>query len=290
MKIEVDFKKSFLFLVIVSSVLYLGIFLINAYNFNFNQDSGQASVFGHSADEVVVNMSDGSGLRTVQSLLSDGVQGGLTSITAGIGLTGGTITETGTIELDTSYTDTRYVRKTGDTMSGVLNMGGNRIINLEEPGENSHAATKGYVDHVASSSGCPAGYQWSYQGTYAYCVESVLKTASCSCVDSRLNPCYNTFSNNYNPRGSFSARYENGVFSIRINSCYHRGYGNQEVSCSTGWVEVSKTATGTSTTVSCTGYSWAGGCYANIIGNPGLERLNAWAEDQCYCSCTSYLS
>ena len=157
MKIEVDFKKSFLFLVIVSSVLYLGIFLINAYNDNFNQGSGQASVFGHSADEVVVRMSDGVTYSTVQELLSDGVQGGLTSITAGTGLTGGTITETGTIELDTSYTDTRYVRKTGDTMSGVLNMGGNRITNVATPSINSDVATKGYVDGV-SSTGVPSGY------------------------------------------------------------------------------------------------------------------------------------
>ena len=37
-------------------------------------------------------------------------------------------------------------KKTGDTMSGVLNMNGNQIIRLKEPVSSSDASTKGYTD------------------------------------------------------------------------------------------------------------------------------------------------
>jgi hypothetical protein len=43
-----------------------------------------------------------------------------TPIVAGTGLTGGTITDSGTVALDTAYTDARYVNLTGDTMTGNL--------------------------------------------------------------------------------------------------------------------------------------------------------------------------
>jgi hypothetical protein len=43
-----------------------------------------------------------------------------TPIVAGEGLTGGTITETGGVALDTAYTDARYVNLAGDTMTGNL--------------------------------------------------------------------------------------------------------------------------------------------------------------------------
>jgi hypothetical protein len=46
--------------------------------------------------------------------------GGGDPIVAGTGLLGGTITESGTIALDTAYTDARYVNVTGDTMTGDL--------------------------------------------------------------------------------------------------------------------------------------------------------------------------
>jgi hypothetical protein len=44
----------------------------------------------------------------------------VTPIVAGEGLTGGTISDTGTVALDTVYTDGRYVNVTGDTMTGDL--------------------------------------------------------------------------------------------------------------------------------------------------------------------------
>ena len=46
-----------------------------------------------------------------------------------------------------------YVNKTGDTVSGVLNMGGNNISNLANPLSDSDAATKSYVDSFVPLSG-----------------------------------------------------------------------------------------------------------------------------------------
>ena len=46
------------------------------------------------------------------------------------------------IKIDT----TQFVKKVGDTMTGVLNMGGNQIIRLKEPVSSSDASTKGYTD------------------------------------------------------------------------------------------------------------------------------------------------
>lgn len=43
-----------------------------------------------------------------------------------------------------------WVEKAGDTMTGVLNMGTNKIISLAEPSAASDAATKQYVDSVAA--------------------------------------------------------------------------------------------------------------------------------------------
>ena len=39
-----------------------------------------------------------------------------------------------------------YLNKTGDTMSGQLGMGNNKIVNLGTPSSSTDAATKGYVD------------------------------------------------------------------------------------------------------------------------------------------------
>jgi hypothetical protein len=65
--------------------------------------------------------------------------GAVTSITAGSGLTGGTITTSGTLALDTNFTDARYLPLTGGTLTGPLGLSGAPTTPLE-------AATKGYVD------------------------------------------------------------------------------------------------------------------------------------------------
>jgi hypothetical protein len=65
--------------------------------------------------------------------------GFVTSITAGSGLTGGTITTSGTLALDTSFTDARYLLLNGGTMTGPLQLSGAPTASLQ-------AATKDYVD------------------------------------------------------------------------------------------------------------------------------------------------
>ena len=42
--------------------------------------------------------------------------------------------------------DNTYVAKTGDSMSGALSMGNNKITDVASPVANSDVATKGYVD------------------------------------------------------------------------------------------------------------------------------------------------
>jgi len=45
----------------------------------------------------------------------------------------------------------QFVLKTGDTLSGALNMGGNDIVNLGWPNDGSMAATRGYVDELVGN-------------------------------------------------------------------------------------------------------------------------------------------
>lgn len=79
---------------------------------------------------------------------------GVTSITAGAGLTGGTITTSGTLALDTSFTDARYASSSslasylllsGGTMTGALELNGAPTTGLQ-------AATKAYVDAASKNS------------------------------------------------------------------------------------------------------------------------------------------
>ena len=89
--------------------------------------------------------------------------GTITGVTAGNGLTGGgttgavtltigagpgIIVNATTIQLDTTFTDARYLIKTGDTMLGNLSMGG----------------------HLLTNRGCPAGYDVAGP---ALCVEDI---------------------------------------------------------------------------------------------------------------------
>lgn len=71
MKIEVGFRKKYSFALFALLLVVAGLVTVFAYNANFNSPASSAVNVGHSADEVVVRMSDGS-LRTVQELLSSG--------------------------------------------------------------------------------------------------------------------------------------------------------------------------------------------------------------------------
>lgn len=52
--------------------------------------------------------------------IASGGIGTVTSITAGVGLTGGTITTSGTIALDTTYMNSTYLTLSGGTMTGDI--------------------------------------------------------------------------------------------------------------------------------------------------------------------------
>jgi hypothetical protein len=54
------------------------------------------------------------------SLQTTATTPGVTSVTAGAGLTGGTITGTGTVAFDTTFGDARYLRLSGGTLTGGL--------------------------------------------------------------------------------------------------------------------------------------------------------------------------
>jgi hypothetical protein len=56
-----------------------------------------------------------------------------------------------TVSLDTTYSDTRYINTTGDTMSGALAMGGNVITGLGTPTAATDATTKTYVDTAVAA-------------------------------------------------------------------------------------------------------------------------------------------
>ena len=52
---------------------------------------------------------------------------------------------------NTSIADKRYVNDDGDKMSGILDMGGSRIINVGDPDINNDVAHKKYVDDKEDS-------------------------------------------------------------------------------------------------------------------------------------------
>ena len=58
--------------------------------------------------------------------------GTVTDVTAGTGLLGGTITTSGTIDLDTAYTDARYLQLAGGTMTGDITFSGTQTFPAQD--------------------------------------------------------------------------------------------------------------------------------------------------------------
>ena len=58
--------------------------------------------------------------------------GTVTDVTAGVGLLGGTITVSGTIDLDTAYTDTLYLPLTGGVMTGDITFSGTQTFPAQD--------------------------------------------------------------------------------------------------------------------------------------------------------------
>ena len=87
-----------------------------------------------------------------------------------------------------TQSDSRYVNRAGDSMSGVLNMGGNRIRNVASPSSGNDVVTKTYVDNLLSTTSndirnvrsslsgcggityaqCPSGYTIIGGGAHTY--------------------------------------------------------------------------------------------------------------------------
>jgi hypothetical protein len=114
----------------------------------------------------------------------------------------------------TDYTivDGAAVRKTGDTMTGELNMGSNKITNLAMPTADTDAATMGYVKNNAA----PAGYGLG---------ESVVSTTVSDCNETLQNGWYRTTPNTLNQplaRGNW----------MRVDA-YNDSWTHQEWYCDT---------------------------------------------------------
>jgi hypothetical protein len=76
--------------------------------------------------------------------IASGAGGTVTDVTAGTGLTGGTVTASGTIALDTAYTDTLYLQLAGGTMTGDITFSGTQTFpaqNLQEVTDAGNATT-----------------------------------------------------------------------------------------------------------------------------------------------------
>jgi len=67
----------------------------------------------------------GTGVTAGAGLNGGGTSG---SVTLNVGQGTGIVVAGGTVSLDTTATDARYLKKTGDTMSGTLDMANNRVI------------------------------------------------------------------------------------------------------------------------------------------------------------------
>lgn len=112
--------------------------------------------FNFTGTVIVQTPVDGSSPATrdyVDSSVAGSGNGSVMEINTGDGLTGGPITDTGTISFDTVWGDARYLRIIGGVLSGALNMGNNIISNVSDPVDDSDVATKAYVDSLVGGGG-----------------------------------------------------------------------------------------------------------------------------------------
>jgi len=124
---------------------------------------------------------------------TSGQVGDITGVVAGTGLTGGG--NTGSVQLDidpavvatiavTDNLNSTKVNKTGDLMSGALDMGTNGIVNLSSPTLSTDAANKQYVDaalgtvdlsgKVSIAGDTMTGFLWFQAGVGLYWSDSNL--------------------------------------------------------------------------------------------------------------------
>lgn len=83
-------------------------------------------------------------VTTIEGNITD-IQGDITNIEGDI-----TNINNALDDIKGGTTELPYVKKAGDTMSGALNMGSNKVSSVETPTEDADAATKKYVDDKVS--------------------------------------------------------------------------------------------------------------------------------------------
>jgi len=103
-----------------------------------------------SSDLVITGASDGVSTDTTFGLatVTQAATGSLSKVT--VDSKGRVVGNTPVVTADiTALVDTVYVNVAGDTMTGDLNMGGNKVAAVGSPTVATDAATKGYVDSLA---------------------------------------------------------------------------------------------------------------------------------------------
>lgn len=90
-------------------------------------------------------------VKTVEGKVTT-IEGNITDIQGDITNIEGDITNINNAldDIKGGTTELPYVKKAGDTMSGALNMGSNKVSSVETPTEDADAATKKYVDDKVS--------------------------------------------------------------------------------------------------------------------------------------------
>lgn len=142
---------------------------------NFNFDTGTIDTIQTLDPTTLPPLGGNLNVLTIFGTGALGLPSGLTG-TRPAGAVGGWIRYNSTI-FDVEYFNgntaswQKWVNTAGDTMSGVLNMGNNKITNVTDPTAAQDAATKAYVDSVST------GLSWKTYARAATTVNGTLATA-----------------------------------------------------------------------------------------------------------------
>lgn len=168
----------------------------------------QRTITGTAGNIVLTNGDGIAGNPTINlAAVTQGATGNFVKVSLdGFGrVTGNTAVTTADL---TALLNTTYVTKTGDTMSGVLNMGGNVISNVGAPVAGTDAANKNYVDTAVT------GLSWKQAVRVATTAAGTLATsfANGSVVDGVTLVTGNRILIKNQATGS-----ENGVYTVNAS-------------------------------------------------------------------------
>lgn len=160
--------------------------------------------------------------------------------------------------------DDDFVAKSGDTMTGILDMGGNRITNLAMPTLDDDAANKSYVDtQIAAITGsgaagvfvnwgredCPTGSDYLYSGIgFSASYESVGGSSNLVCLDdsgvsggayteTNADMLFPVVTGSSMPSGITSDRVIKCAVCRKIGTCYEN-YGGGGCNTASGFSEM----------------------------------------------------